>query len=363
MQPRTLARRFTLVVFLALGLSPAASAKATSSSYTLTVAGPADSAAAGVNASGQIVGNSGGSAFVWTPTTNSRVVLDFGAVVAYGINDAGRVVGTYISSSEDRAFVWTNGSVQFLLPPSGHTVSGAYAINDSGVVVGGSSNTSTSGAAVCWSGDPATPVVLSTEVGVAFSVAHGINASGQMVGVNQDSGRAYSWSSPTNVSVLSPLHEGDVNVAAHGINASGQIVGISDDGSTIRAVRWENASVAPIDLCTISTAYSSASAINASGQVVGSVELESGASGFLYSDGAMTDINTLLTGAEGWTITNAVGINDLGWIAATAWDGSASYAVLLTPEGTAIPEPSTYAALLGVGVLGWAAWKRRRRAA
>jgi hypothetical protein len=45
-------------------------------------------------------------------------------------------------------------------------------------------------------------------------------------------------------------------------------------------------------------------------------------------------------------------------------DFSAAYGFTITGLSiTAIPEPSTYAALLGVGSLGWGVWRRRRAAA
>ena len=98
--------------------------------------------------------------------------------------------------------------------------------------------------------------------------------------------------------------------------------------------------------------------INSAGQVVGTAYVgdfgESRA--FLYSDGAMIDLSSLIDPALGWTIFEARGINDSGWIVGTM----GSYAALLTP----IPEPSTLV-LLSTGAISLLAyaWRRRKRTA
>ena len=66
----------------------------------------------------------------------------------------------------------------------------------------------------------------------------------------------------------------------------------------------------------------------------------------------MYDLNKLMS-LNGVTLTDATALNDLGQIVA---DGSDGNAYLLTP----IPEPSTYAAILGVAALGLAVMRRRR---
>ena len=60
--------------------------------------------------------------------------------------------------------------------------------------------------------------------------------------------------------------------------------------------------------------------INASGQVVGYSEINSGSDirAFLYSNGTMTDLNSLIDPACGWTLLDAYAINDSGQIVGTA---------------------------------------------
>ncbi len=42
-------------------------------------------------------------------------------------------------------------------------------------------------------------------------------------------------------------------------------------------------------------------------------------------------------------------------------DGSSTYLTLLSSNGSAIPEPSTYAVIAGLAALGFVGWRRRRR--
>jgi len=74
--------------------------------------------------------------------------------------------------------------------------------------------------------------------------------------------------------------------------------------------------------------------------------------GYLWQDGGMYDLNSLLVAEDaGWTVEYANDINDNGWIVATGWNpavnGGAVQALLLIPT----PEPAPFL-LLVVGSLG-----------
>nr|WP_229224912.1 PEPxxWA-CTERM sorting domain-containing protein [Duganella violaceicalia] len=113
--------------------------------------------------------------------------------------------------------------------------------------------------------------------------------------------------------------------------------------------------------------HSSVNDINRSGWAVGAAELSNGMShATLYENGSVFDLNSLVDPSLNVTLTAAGGINDKGQIVATActgvWNGCS--VVLLNPlAAPPVPEPETYAMLLGgLGVVGVAVRRRRRYA-
>jgi probable HAF family extracellular repeat protein len=111
-----------------------------------------ESRATGINASGQVIGDSedissSPRAFLYSggKMTDLGTLGNWAASMATGINDSGQVVGVvYTPSGGSSAFIYTNGSMidlNSLIPAnSGFTLDGATAINDSGEIVGVSSN-------------------------------------------------------------------------------------------------------------------------------------------------------------------------------------------------------------------------------
>jgi uncharacterized membrane protein len=86
----------------------------------------------------------------------------------------------------------------------------------------------------------------------------------------------------------------------------------------------------------------SATGVNSSGQVVGIAvfpvqsyhPLRPGKHvAFIYRNGGLVDLDTLLSSNPGFTITDAIGINDVGQILCNATNSSdIQHAVLLTPK-------------------------------
>jgi probable HAF family extracellular repeat protein len=88
---------------------------------------------------------------------------------------------------------------------------------------------------------------------------------------------------------------------------------------------------------------STANQINAMGQIIGmSFTYPITKHYFLYSDGVMQDISSLLPVGSGWTISSISGINNLGQIVGQGYDSAdgTEHAILLSPE---VPEPSSIA--------------------
>lgn len=230
--------------------------------------GGAGSSAFGINDAGQVVGESGTgetvNAFFWRDGRMENLgSLGVNYSWAYGINDAGQVVGySYVSASNLRAFLW-NGGVMSGLPG---LPSIAADINNLGQIVGGVD------VAVMWDGT--TTMELGT-LGGTYSYANSINDLGQVAGeseVADGSKHAFIWDkgAMTDVGTL-----GGQTSAAYGINDAGQVVGESQtvDGST-HAFVWDKGVMT--DLGTLGGQTSAAYGINDAGQVVGESQTTDG---------------------------------------------------------------------------------------
>src|SRR5262245_8039723 len=154
---------------------------------------------------GRVVGSSGwthGSgmrAFVWSAHTS---IHDLGTFPggdyseAFGVNDAGTVVGNSNTRETMWAFVWNaREGIRELNPLPGDSGSRAFAINNSGQTVGYSSGRH-GVRAIVWSAKLEARS-LGTLPGGNYSEAYAINEAGQVVGMsNSSSGaRAFLWTS------------------------------------------------------------------------------------------------------------------------------------------------------------------------
>ena len=282
-------------------------------------------------------------------------MTDLGALggsqsAAYGINDRGQVVGEAETGGGGYvAFLYSNGAMTNL-----GTLGGAYAdgINDSGQAVG------ENGAGHAFLYSNGTMTDLGTFGGQSSS-AQGINASGQVVGearISSGSYHAFLYSNGTKAD-LGTL-PGYSYSNATGINVTGQVAGWSWAGGTGPTHAFLESNGTMADLGTLPGGENSlANGINDSGQVVGYADISGGTfHAFLYSNGTMTDLNSLIDPTSGWTLVEALAVNDNGWIVGVGSDpAGGTRAFLLTP----VPEPSTLILLGAIGLIGFA-WRRRR---
>ncbi len=332
-----------------------------------------------VNMSGTVVG----SAYVYSGESGRgprAVRWDAGSTVAtelghiglsasgfanchpYAINASGTIVG--FSSKlvgelgfGDRAVRWDAGGTAATelghlgTDTNGRTICYAEAVNDAGVAVGSASKyvggTNYGVRAVRW--DPGSTVATelghlgTASDGRASSGATGINSSGVIIGYAfRYSGstflgnRAVRWDAGTTTAIeLSSLGADGTGYAtsrAAAINDAGTIVGRASksEGSNNfgdRAVRWSAGSTTAVELGNLGTddagyTTSGASAVNASGQIVGGAMkyvdgVEVGPRPVLWGlDGVAIDLNTLLSpaDAEHWTLTSTLDISDTNWV-------------------------------------------------
>ncbi|MBB5873536.1 putative HAF family extracellular repeat protein [Allocatelliglobosispora scoriae] len=349
----TLAAALVAAALPVLAASPAAAAFP--SRYTITDLGTlgtasfAQSTALGINNAGTVVGvTSVGSgyashAFRWA----SGVMTDLGtnpggdSSYATSINDTGTVAGVSDRQSGGYGYPvrWSaSGAITDLGGPVVNRLGVANGINASGQIAGGQRPADSSGSPVAMVYNPDGSSVLLGSPPESLGAATGINALGHAVG-----SPGFLW----HDGVLESLpglryYSGDL-VTATAINVRDQIVGAAPIGDyATHATLWPGADLAQTPVATdIGTidgiAYSTAKAINASGQVVGTVDpmcqpCPAPRAWVWQAGSTITALDTLIPAGTGWTLQQANGINDRGQIVGRGLVNGKYHAYLLTPR-------------------------------
>ena len=359
-----LAMKAKLLLLLIPGLmSVGLIRSANASAYTLTdldpLAGYTEGYAYGINDAGEVVGystnnNRSRSATIWNGGSPADLGASVGATYnsqASAINNAGQVVGEYGTlgggggplpvPGVQQAVLWNGNSATTLGTLLGWTSSYATATNNAGQVVGESFNYGVNPGSLATIWNNGTPAALGLLPGASTSVATGINNAGQVVGYSGSGGIATIWNSgsPTALGLLT----GSYQSYATGINDSGEVMGesfvLADDAW--QATIWNNGVPTELGILPGQIGGSYAYGINDAGLVVGhSGDFGPGAA-VLWDDGTPINLGTLLdSSGAGWTLENAFAINLVGQIVGVGEDGQGNIqAFLLTPCATCVPVP------------------------
>ena len=362
-------------------------APAQAQSYTLTDLGllgssqnfGTQSSGIGVNDLGQVAGysttaSSQNRAFL--SGTNSGVLKDLGTLggsqnysFGLGLNDTGQVTGfsENASGSQDAFLSGPNGGP--LKDLGGLTRGGGsrgLGVNASGQVTGYSANGNLGQDAFLSRPNGGTLKDLGTLGGIN-SQGNAVNAAGQVAGFSdlpQNSGGyapTHAFLSGVNGGPLKDLGTlGGSESEGYAVNDLGQVTGFSENASLSYDAFVSGVNGGPLtDLGTL-PGYdfrSVGTGINSAGQVIGeSFKDDTDASSpifsthpFLYSNGVMTDLNSLIASGSGFTLYYADGISNTGFITGTGIDAAGvEHAFLLSP----VPEASTtvsFSLLLALG--------------
>jgi probable HAF family extracellular repeat protein len=310
-----------------------------------------------------LTGDTQTHAFLW----RHHVITDLGTLggpnssASFPLNQRGEVAGVAETSNSDPngedfcgfgthliclAFRWRHG-VMTPLPTLGGNNGQASEINNRGQVAGSAENTTKDPTcvppqvlqfeAVIWKNGQVQQQ-LPTFPGDPDGVANAINDKGQTAGVSGNCTmgiHALLWEDGTATD-LGNLG-GTMNNVPLDINDEGQVVGLSNlpGDTTNHAFLWTEDDGMQ-DLGTLPGDFSSvADGINSKGQVVGgSFDTKGNGRAFLWQDGVMTDLNTLIPASSPLFLIEASGtINSRGQIAGVALQISTSqvHAFLATP--------------------------------
>jgi probable HAF family extracellular repeat protein len=295
--------------------------------------------------------------FAWTPYHLNWLATGNGTLDSIAVNNTGQIALTLPTTQGAQAYSITGLTYTPLgTPGSGIQTEG---INNNGEIVGLSGGNSAYYHAFSWTSSGGM-VILPTMNGFNYSEASAVNDSGQVVGSEgtyvpgpQPYGpqHAFSYTLGAGMVDLETL-PGTVNSVANAVNASGEVVGTSYNpavnGGPSLAFSWTSAG-GMVNLGTLPGGLqdTGATGINDNGVIVGT----SGGDAFIYENGKMTDLNTLMPANSVWHLNDAVAIADNGDIVADGYNtvtGSQD-ALLLTAEfnpPSSVPDGADSAKLL-----------------
>ena len=293
-----------------------------------------------------------GTAFRATDGKIKRLKGGKGGAEGAGINAEGQVVGsvttartgdpcdTAPTSSRRQAATWVGGELT-MLPDDGADDSRAVAITDDGVIVGFTSTSSESAdgfrstyTPVLWRDGELEDLPLPSEADdVVGALAFAVNASAQIVGlVHNDEGTyigSVLWDGGEVTLFLPDFFASD-------INDDGVVVGDSVVADSRQAGIVVDGEIEPLPGVPDTSETSSATGINAYGDVVGTIRVtdENGfhSNPVLWRGDDMTDLTTVLSDDVPFETFRPVDINADGLILGYGSSGDGNIGAVLVPQ-------------------------------
>lgn len=312
-----------------------------------TANGSTRSEARGINRQGEVWGenfNVEYPYFIWRNGTNSGVAkpTEVSAMSLYGMNDIGQFVGFFSYSIPARNSV-------FLGLPARPQLSSVTNFSPRGVNLWGDIVGITSIKVEIYPGGPLAlvnrPAVVKGRQMTILPALPGSNVwvNAEATAIN-DNGVIVGWSGTSNNVLHAFLWDGTMhdlhtlgtrtNSVASAINNNGMVAGNMYDYSIFREpFVWTSAG--GMTALTLPGGYSTGQplGLNNHGDVVG-VASGGSSSAVLWTNGVMTDLQTVIPTSPAWDLDGAYGINDAGEICGYGKQGGLTTGILLRPTNS-----------------------------
>jgi probable HAF family extracellular repeat protein len=281
-----------------------------------------------MNDDGQVVGYDGARYVLWD---NGAVTPIF--IAGHSLNSAGAVAGSVGVAPGVHPAVWESGSVTDLDPTATYDVGFAAALNDAGLAVGEWHETSLSPAnAALWDANGRTDVTDSYWGEAWFD---DVNNSGLAIGTAVVNEPGVSWVACASWDGTLSYHStaNDWGCWPAAVNNVDQFVGQIGDILDEYGFIWNDGVFT--DLGSFGYDGNDPSGLNDLGEVVGTAygDAQRLLQGYLWRDGSLVDLNSLLPAGSDLFVASGRDINDAGQILARARRNGIDVYVIMTPPG------------------------------